>query len=73
MEVEHAVRLNRAAAEALVPASVERAFTWLLPGTGRGTVARSAMVEGAACSALNPLHRLRRLPSPFRGGFELTR
>ena len=43
---------------------------FLLPGTGRGTSRR--LVEGShasALAALAPLHRLRRSPSPFRGGY----
>ncbi|MFW2830908.1 amidohydrolase family protein [Sphingomonas sp. ID0503] len=43
----------------------------ILPGTGRGTM--RSMVEGASRThtgslAERPLHRLRRFPSPFRGG-----
>ena len=39
----------------------------LLPGTGRGTAARSGVVEGARNEALGPLHRAPRGPPPRPG------
>ena len=70
MQIEDPVRVDRAREKLLVPAAVEGFLGMtLLPGTGRGTVARSAMVEGPLCWLAGPLHRLRRFPSPFRGGF----
>jgi ATP-dependent DNA helicase DinG len=38
-----------------------------LPGTGRGTVARSGMVEGASSRAQAPLHQACGLPPPLPG------
>ena len=73
VEIHDPIRLDRAQLEPTVPAAVEGATAQLLPGTGRGTIARSAMVEGASSRSPNPLHRLWRFPSPFRGGVFLAR
>ena len=76
VEVEHPVRLDRAAAQPLVPASIERLVcdrNRFPSETGRRTVTRSAMVDDAGCGAVMPLHRLRRSPFPNRGRPHITR
>jgi hypothetical protein len=75
VKVENTIGLDRAGTKALVPAGVEGARNVeFLPGTGRGTAARSAVVERAWCRALNPLRQLcRAATSPCRGGFNFTR
>jgi hypothetical protein len=39
----------------------------LLPGTGRGTAARSVVVEGACTEAGDPTTMLRMVPLPVAG------
>ena len=68
VEVDGPIRLDRAAADASVPCSVESCTFEILPGTGRGTATRRGVVERAWWRAPNPLHRLRRFPSPSGGG-----
>ena len=71
VEIEHSIGLDCAVFEAPVPAAVEAGAMQILPGTGRGTM--RSMVEGAACRTANPLHRLRRSPSPCGGGLRVAR
>ena len=60
MQIEHAVRLDRAAPKPLVPAAVQRFL-----GDRHGTGARRVAVRGCYLS-LADLDRLRRFSSPVR-------